>query len=52
MANIAEEYQKSLDTAMPTIHSVKSVLNVDGGVVTVEDLDSITHTPAVILRKK
>lgn len=52
IANIAEEYQKSLDTAMPTIHSVKSVLNVDGGVVTVEDLDSITHTPAVILRKK
>ena len=52
MANIAEEYQKSLYTAMPTIHSVKSVLNVDGGVVTVEDLDSITHTPAVILRKK
>lgn len=52
MANIAEEYQKSLDTAMPTIHSVKSVLNVNGGVVTVEDLDSITHTPAVILRKK
>lgn len=52
MANIAEEYQKSLDTAMPTIHSVKSVLNVDGRVVTVEDLDSITHTPAVILRKK
>lgn len=52
MANIAEKYQKSLDTAMPTIHSVKSVLNVDGGVVTVEDLDSITHTPAVILRKK
>lgn len=52
IANIAEEYQRSLDTAMPTIHSVKSVLNVDGGVVTVEDLDSITHTPAVILRKK
>lgn len=52
IANIAEEYQKSLDTAMPTIHSVKSVLNVDGEVVTVEDLDSITHTPAVILRKK
>ena len=52
IANIAEEYQKSLDTAMPTIHSVKSVLNVDSGVVTVEDLDSITHTPAVILRKK
>lgn len=52
IANIAEEYQKSLDTAMPTIHSVKSVLNVNGGVVTVEDLDSITHTPAVILRKK
>lgn len=52
IANIAEDYQKSLSTAMSTIHSVKEVLGTDEGSVTVEALDSITHTPAVIIRKK
>lgn len=52
IANIAEDYQKSLETAMATIHSVKSVLGTDEGEVTLEALDSITHTPAVIIRKK
>ena len=52
MANIAEDYQKSLSTEMKTIHSVKSVLGTDIDEVTVEALDSITHTPAVIIRKK
>ena len=52
IANITEDYQKSLSTAMSTIHSVKEVLGTDEGSVTVEALDSITHTPAVIIRKK
>lgn len=52
IANIAEDYQKSLSTAMSTIHSVKNVLGTDETDVTVEALDSITHTPAVIIRKK
>lgn len=52
MANIAEDYQKSLSTEMKTIHSVKSVLGTDIDEVTIEALDSITHTPAVIIRKK
>lgn len=52
MANIAEDYQKSLSTEMKTIHSVKSVLGAEIDSVTVEALDSITHTPAVIIRKK
>ena len=52
IANIAEDYQKSLSTEMKTIHSVKSVLGTDIDEVTVEALDSITHTPAVIIRKK
>ncbi len=51
MANIAEDYQKSLSTEMKTIHSVKSVLGTEIDEVTIEDLDSITHTPAVIIRK-
>lgn len=52
MANIAEDYQKSLSTEMKTIHSVKEVLGSEMDAVTIEDLDSITHTPAVIIRKK
>lgn len=52
MANIAEDYQKSLSTEMKTIHSVKSVLGTEFDEVTVEALDSITHTPAVIIRRQ
>ena len=52
IANIAEDYQKSLATEMSTIHSVKSVLGTDESSITIEALDSITHTPAVIIRKK
>ena len=51
MANIAEDYQKSLSTEMKTIHRVKEVLGKEIDEVTVEALDSITHTPAVIIRK-
>lgn len=51
IANIAEDYQKSLSTEMKTIHSVKDVLGTEFDEVTIEDLDSITHTPAVIIRK-
>ena len=51
MANIAEDYQRSLSTEMKTIHSVKEVLGSEMDEVTIEDLDSITHTPAVIIRK-
>lgn len=52
IANIAEDYQKSLSTEMKTIHSVKAVLGTEIDEVTVEALDSITHTPAVIIRRK
>ena len=51
IANIAEDYQKSLSTEMKTIHSVKEVLDSEIDEVTIEDLDSITHTPAVIIRR-
>ena len=51
IANIAEDYQKSLSTAMETIYSAKDVLNSDTPEVTVESLDSIIHTPAVLIRK-
>ena len=51
IANIAEDYQKSLPTAMATIHSVKEVLDSDTSEVSIETLDSIIHTPAVLVRK-
>lgn len=51
IANVAEDYQKSLSTEMKTIHSVKAVLGSEIDEVTIEDLDSITHTPAVIIRR-
>lgn len=51
IANIAEDYQKSLSTEMKTIHSVKAVLGSEINAITIEDLDSIIHTPAVIIRK-
>ena len=51
IANIAEDYQKSLSTAMETIYSVKEVLGSDTDGVTIESLDSIIHTPAVLIRK-
>ena len=51
IANIAEDYQKSLSTEMKTIHSVKEVLGSEIDELTIEDLDSITHTPAVIIRR-
>ena len=49
IANIAEDYQKSLPTAMATIHSVKEVLDSDTSEVSIESLDSIIHTPAVLV---
>ena len=52
IANIAENYQKRLATNMETIHSVESVLRVDINDISVETLDSIVHTPAVIVREK
>lgn len=51
IANIAEDYQKSLSTEMKTIYSVKAVLGSEINAVTIEDLDLIIHTPAVIIRK-
>ena len=51
IANVAEDYQKSLSTAMETIYNVKDVLDSDTHEVTVESLDSIIHTPAVLIRK-
>lgn len=52
IANIAENYQKLLSNNMETIHSVKNVLGEEIDSVSIESLDSIIHTPAVIVREK
>lgn len=52
LANTAEEYQKSLETAMETIYSAKKVLDTEYDEVSVKSLESIIHTPAVLLRNK
>lgn len=52
LANTAEDYQKSLETEMKTIYSAKKVLNSEYDEVSIESLDSIVHTPGVLLRKK
>lgn len=49
IANICEEYQK-LNNNIETIHDMKEKLDKDD-VVSVEDLESIVHTPAIIVRK-
>lgn len=52
IANIAEDYQKSLSTTMETIYSAKKVLNTNGDTnISADTLNSITHTPAVLIRK-
>ena len=56
IANIAEDYQRELPTAMATIHSAKDILkseNIEeeGNEISIDSLDSITHTPAVLIRK-
>ncbi|MDR2873471.1 MAG: coenzyme F420-0:L-glutamate ligase [Methanobrevibacter sp.] len=50
IANIHEEYQKSLNTNMATFYDMKKKLSKDGE-VSIDDLNSIIHTPATIIRK-
>ncbi|MGL6297830.1 MAG: coenzyme F420-0:L-glutamate ligase, partial [Methanobacteriaceae archaeon] len=65
LANTAESYQKSLETNLATIHSVKKVINRENNdlseknsksddfcEISVNELNSIVHTPAIILRPK
>ncbi len=53
LANIAEEYQESLEKHFDTVHTMKKHFDDanSNDEVTIEMLDSIVHTPAVILRK-
>ncbi|MDR2967345.1 MAG: coenzyme F420-0:L-glutamate ligase [Methanobacteriaceae archaeon] len=52
MANVAEDYQKTYTRNMETIYNVSDILKTNEKNVTFESLNSIIHTPAVIVRKK
>lgn len=54
IANIAEEYQESLEGHVATVYNMTEQFDgeTSNDNVTIEMLDSITHTPAVVVRKR
>jgi len=52
IGNIAEIYQKSIEGHAETIYQMKKSFKEEVDNITVEMLDSITHTPAVIIKNK
>jgi F420-0:gamma-glutamyl ligase-like protein len=50
IANIAENYHKKNENDIETVYDMKNVFNGDIDNVTIEMLDSVEHTPAVIVR--
>jgi len=50
IANIAENYHKNNEKDIETVYDMKNVFNGDIDNVTIEMLDSVEHTPAVIVR--
>lgn len=52
IATIAEDYQKSVETHMETIYSMKNEFGEGINNITEDMLDSVIHTPAVIIRMK
>jgi F420-0:gamma-glutamyl ligase-like protein len=51
IAKIAEECQKKNDINMETVYDMKNMFNGEINSVTIEMLESIQHTPAIIVRK-
>lgn len=51
IARAAEECQKIHENNMETVYDMQKLLEGDVNTITVDMLDSITHTPAVIVRK-
>jgi F420-0:gamma-glutamyl ligase-like protein len=51
IANIAEDYHKNNEKNIETVYDMKNIFkgNIKG--VTIEMLDSVVHTPAIIVRK-
>lgn len=51
IAKMAEDYQKKKESSMETVYDMKETFNQDFSGVTVEMLESVEHTPAVIIRE-
>ncbi|MGC9516986.1 MAG: coenzyme F420-0:L-glutamate ligase [Methanomicrobiales archaeon] len=51
IGKIAEDFQKENKNSMETVYDMEKVFNKGTGSITVEMLDSIQHTPAVIVRQ-
>ena len=51
IAKMAEDYHKHNEKDIETVYDMKNMFNGDIKGVTVEMLDSMTHTPAIIVRK-
>ncbi len=50
IANIAENFHKADENDMETVYDMNNIFKGDVGDVTIEMLDSVKHTPAVIVR--
>jgi F420-0:gamma-glutamyl ligase-like protein len=50
IATVAEDYQKSLEGHLETVYSMKNEFGEDITHITIDMLDSLTHTPAVIVK--
>jgi F420-0:gamma-glutamyl ligase-like protein len=51
IANIAEDYQKSLEDHLSTVYHMKNKFGKDGSHITIDMLNSITHTPAIVVKE-
>lgn len=51
IAKIAEDYQKEKNGSMETVYDMNETFNGDLAGVTIEMLESVEHTPAVIVRE-
>lgn len=51
IAKTAEDYQKEKNGSMETVYDMKETFNGDLAGVTIEMLESVEHTPAVIVRE-
>ena len=51
IAKMAEDYHKHNEKNIETIYDMENMFKGDIKGVTVEMLDSMTHTPAIIIRK-
>ncbi len=51
IATVAEDYQKSLEGHLETVYSMKNEFGEDVNHITIDMLDSLTHTPAVIVKR-